>query len=160
MPFKLIQSWNIGADNMNNNAKNGLNGLTMPDGSILNPVVSPEEADLAQVKQMANSMALTEYILHTRAKLDQYVRGINLDRNNLAPGDVKRFWIEEELRVLFSRECVKVTDNLLETGVLTSITPWTTDHEIEFLSIHGANLPWNRTFELSFIVDVSILVPE
>ncbi len=165
-----FDSWNTGVaaasadmDYKNKNKNNIKNPesvvLTMPDGSVLNPVIAPEEADLAQVKQMANSMALTEYILHTRAELDKYVRNLGLDRNNLAPSDVKRFWIEEELRVLFSRECSKVVENLRGTGVLTGIDPWT-EHEIDFLSIHGANLPWNRTFELSFILDVSLRVPE
>ncbi len=116
------------------------------------------DADAAQVRQMANSMALTEYILHTREPLNAYLKSLNLDTGNIPPDTPYRTGIKRELSELFTPECQKVCDNLRNTELLCGLSPWAT-RKIESVSIRDYLFPWNRTFELSFTVDVSLEEP-
>lgn len=116
------------------------------------------DADAAQVRQMANSMALTEYILHTREPLNAYLKSLNLDTGNIPTDTPYRTQIRRKLPELFAPECQKVCDNLRNTELLCGLSPWAT-RKIESVSIRDYLFPWNRTFELSFTVDVALEEP-
>ena len=112
-------------------------------------------AQIAQVKQMANSMALTEYILHTRTPLNQYVEALGVNRNNMLSGTTRARLIQQKLEELFSVECRKVRENLLGTALPVRLDPWT-EQEITKVSITGPYFPWKRTFEISFTVRAAL----
>ncbi|MBQ9493985.1 MAG: DUF4127 family protein [Oscillibacter sp.] len=114
--------------------------------------------DLAQLRQMANSMALTEYILHTRAPLNAYLKSLHVDTGNIPYNTPHRERIEQKLTELFAPECQKVRDNLQDTALLCALMPWSTK-KVRTVSFHDYRLPWNRTFELSFTIDVSVDEP-
>ena len=104
---------------------------------------------------MANSMALTEYILHTRAPLNQYVEALGVNRNNMLSGTTRARLIQQKLEELFSVECRKVRENLLGTALPVRLDPWT-EQEITKVSITGPYFPWKRTFEISFTVRAAL----
>lgn len=114
-----------------------------------------DRADTAHARQMANSMALTEYILHTREPLNAYIRSLGIDTGNIPPDTPYKLRIERKLEELFKPECEKVCANLKGTGLLCGVAPWRrrTVREIE---IDGYALPWSRTFELSFAVEAAL----
>ena len=112
-------------------------------------------ADSAHAQQMANSMALTEYILHTRAPLNAYLQSLGVDTGNIPPDTPYRTRIQRKLSELFAPECRKVRDNLRGTGLLSGLSPWRT-RPIRELSIRDYQFPWSRTFELTFAVDVAL----
>lgn len=109
-------------------------------------------ADAAQVRQMANSMALTEYILHTREPLNAYLKSLNVDTGNIPPTTPYLTQIERKLAELFAPECRKVCDNLRNTELLRGLSPWDT-RKVRTVSIRDYRFPWNRTFELTFTID-------
>ena len=110
------------------------------------------DADTAHVKQMANSMALTEYILHTRAPLNAYLQSLGVDTGNIPDATPYRDEIQRKLEELFRPECAKVCGNLKGTGLLSGVSPWET-RNVREISIRDYVFPWNRTFELSFVVE-------
>ena len=141
-------------ENIRSFVDNVLNENSAPDDSD-DETDSIPDADTAQVKQMANSMALTAYILHTRSALDHYIRACGLDRNNISPENMNRYGIEAELEQLFRPECDAVCKNLSGSGLLTGISPRrviTVDH----VAVADPCLPWNRTFELSFTIEAAL----
>lgn len=122
-------------------------------------------AHTAQVEQMANSMALTEYILHTRAPLNEYIRNLGLEPGNMAAGAGagapaaspmdKAAAVRLKLEALFAPECRKVCANLRRSALLINLDPWE-EREISSVSITDPVFPWERTFEISFSVRVSL----
>ncbi|MBR3569915.1 MAG: DUF4127 family protein [Oscillibacter sp.] len=112
-------------------------------------------ADAAQAEQMANSMALTEYILHTREPLNAYIRSFGVDAGNIPPDTPYKLRIERKLEELFKPECEKVCANLKGTGLLCGVAPWQR-RTIREIAIKDYVLPWSRTFELSFAVKAAI----
>ncbi len=114
-----------------------------------------DAAQTAQVKQIANSMALTEYILHTRTPLNEYVQSMGLNRNNLLPNPVQTLRIRWKLQSLFAPECRKVRENLRGSPLLTGVDPWQ-EGTIQDVRIVSPYFPWHRTFELSFTVKASL----
>lgn len=118
-----------------------------------------DACDIAQVRQIANSMALTyPYILHTRYELNQYVKKLGGNYNNILPNRLKDRLIQNKLEELFLPRCDGVLDNLRGTCLITSLTPYE-EKEITGVFIRDVYFPWNRTFELSFTIDVEPLVP-
>ena len=118
------------------------------------PDATPD-ADAAQVRQMANSMALTEYILHTREPLNAYLKSLNVDTGNIPPTTPYLRQIERKLAELFAPECRKVCDNLRNTDLLRGLSPWGT-RKVHTVSIRDYRFPWNRTFELTFTIDATL----
>ena len=112
-------------------------------------------ADSAHAQQLANSMALTEYILHARAPLNAYLQSLNVDTGNIPPDTPYRTQIQRKLSELFEPECRKVRENLEGSGLLSGLSPWRT-RPIRKLSIRDYQFPWSRTFELTFAVDVAL----
>ena len=110
-------------------------------------------ADYAQLRQMANSMALTEYILHAREPLNAYLKA--LDAGNIPPETPYMKQIEWKLRELFAPECRKVCGNLRGTELLCGVRPWAT-RNVDAVSIRDYCFPWSRTFELSFTIDAAL----
>ena len=139
---------------------------------------------------MAHSMALTEYILHTRAPLNAYVRAWGIDPGNLLagmvsgaslsdtlsggpstdtvsggplsnagavnpPSDYALESIRRKLELLFAPECRKVCANLRRDALLSNLDPWE-EQKIISISIAEPYFPWERTFEISFAVQVSM----
>jgi len=112
------------------------------------------DADAAQVRQMANSMALTyPYILHTRYPLNLYINRLGCNYNNILPNRIQDKLIYRKLEKLFLPLCGAVTENLEGTALLSSLEPYA-EKEIGGVSITDVYFPWNRTFELSFTVNV------
>lgn len=118
-----------------------------------------ESCDIAHVRQIANSVALTyPYILHTRYELNDYVKKLGGNYNNILPNRVTDKLIQRKLEKLFLPRCGGVLDNLRGTRLITSLTPYE-EKEITSVTIRDVYFPWNRTFELSFTIDVDPLVP-
>ena len=118
-----------------------------------------ESCDIAQVRQIANSVALTyPYILHTRYELNDYVKKLGGNYNNILPNRVTDRLIQRRLEKLFLPRCDGVLDNLRGSRLITSLAPYA-EKEITGVSIRDPYFPWNRTFELSFTVDVDPLTP-
>lgn len=112
-------------------------------------------ADAAHVRQLANSMALTEYILHVRAPLNAYLQALDVDTGNMPPAVARQEHVQRKLSELFAPECQKVRDNLRGTDLLSGVAPWTT-RPISDVSIYDVRFPWNRTFEIAFAVAVTL----
>lgn len=116
-----------------------------------------ESCDIAQVRQLANSMALTySYILHTRYPLNEYIQKLGGNYNNILPNRITDKLIRRKLEKLFLPGCEAVCDNLRGTRLITSLSPYE-EKGIGDLSITDVYFPWNRTFELSFTINVSPL---
>lgn len=118
-----------------------------------------EACDIAQVQQIANSVVLTyPYILHTRYELNSYIKKLGGNYNNILPNRVTDKLVQDKLEKLFLPRCDGVLDNLRGTRLITSLTPYE-EKEITGVSIRDVYFPWNRTFELSFTIDVEPLMP-
>lgn len=116
-----------------------------------------EACDIAQVRQIANSLALTyPYILHTRQELNQYIQKLGGNYNNILPNLIHDKLIRNKLEGLFLPGCEIVCGNLRGSRLITSLAPYE-EKQITDLSITDVYFPWNRTFELSFTVNVSPL---
>ena len=113
------------------------------------------DADVAHVKQMANSMALTEYILHTRAPLNAYLQSLGVNAGNIPDKTPYQEEIQRKLEELFEPECAKVCENLKGTGLLSGVSPWRT-RNVREVSISDYVFPWSRTFELSFTTEAAL----
>ena len=113
------------------------------------------DPDTAHVKQMANSMALTEYILHTRAPLNAYLQSLGADTGNIPRNAPYRNDMQSKLKELFDPECAKVCENLNGTDLLCGVAPWRT-RKVKKVSISDYVFPWSRTFELSFAVEATL----
>ena len=113
------------------------------------------DPDTAHVKQMANSMALTEYILHTRAPLNAYLQSLGVDTGNIPNNTPYRTEIQSKLKELFDPECAKVCGNLQGTDLLCGVTPWRT-RKVKEVSVSDYVFPWSRTFEVSFTADAAL----
>ena len=140
--------------------------------------MDPEtRADLAHLRQMANSMALTEYILHVRAPLNEYAAERGLDWNNMrfprtgaanrASGETGTITSGEtgtkstaELRILrkletlFRPDLDRVCENLRGSRLLTGVDPWE-EREVGDVTVTDLYFPWNRTFEVAFTVEAA-----
>ncbi len=119
-----------------------------------------EASDAAQVRQLANSMALTyPYILHTRYDLNLFIKKLRDNYNNLSPSHpIRNRLIQSFLERRFLSLCGGVEENLQGSYLITSLAPYE-EKIISGVSIRDPYLPWNRTFELSFSIDVDPLVP-
>ncbi|MBR2927960.1 MAG: DUF4127 family protein [Oscillospiraceae bacterium] len=118
------------------------------------------EADLAQAQQIANSMALTYgYTLHTRYPLNLYVMELGYDYNNILTPSRDGRLIQDGLEQLFFGECVRISEALEGGRLISELNPVNekTVHGVSFSEVY---MPWNRTFEISFTIDVeSLLTP-
>ena len=112
-------------------------------------------ADSAQARQMANSMALTEYILNVRAPLNAYIQSLGVDTGNMPPDTPYREQIMEKFAELFAPECEKVCENLRGTDLLCGVGPQSV-RTVAAISIEDYSFPWNRTFETAFAVNVAL----
>lgn len=117
-----------------------------------------DAADRAQVQQLANSMALTyPYILHSRYRLNVYVMELGYDYNNiLATGRDYRL-IQDGLEQLFFTECQRVSAALEGGRLPTDLTGGA--KRVSGVAFSEVYMPWNRTFEISFTIDVASLTP-
>lgn len=116
-----------------------------------------ESCDIAQVRQIANSVALTyPYILHTRHALNEFIQDLGGNYNNILPNPIRDKLIRYRLEKLFLPGCETVCANLRGSRMITSLAPYG-EKQITDLSITDVYFPWNRTFELSFTVNVSPL---
>lgn len=116
-----------------------------------------DACDIAQVRQLANSMALTyPYILHTRQQLNEYIKKLGGNYNNILPNQTTDKLIQRKLEALFLPGCETVCENLRGTRLVTSLAPYA-EKTVTDLSITDVYFPWNRTFELSFTINVSPL---
>lgn len=117
------------------------------------------EADLAQAQQIANSMALTYgYTLHTRYPLNLYVMELGYDYNNILTPSRDGRLIQDGLEQLFFGECVRISEALEGGRLISELNPVNekTVHGVSFSEVY---MPWNRTFEISFTIDVESLLP-
>ncbi len=115
--------------------------------------------DVFQVRQTTNSLALTyPYILHTRASLNAFVQRLRGNYNNIHPNNVRDKLIRWRLERLLLPGCEKVCQAMEGGTVLTSLEPYG-EARVGDVSIRDAYLPWNRTFEVSFTIDVAPLDP-
>lgn len=118
-----------------------------------------EDSHTAHVRQIANSVALTyPYILHTRYELNLFIERLGDNYNNMPPENLRDRLVQRRLEKLFLPQCRLVEENLTGSGVVTSLSPWT-EREITGVTIRDPYFPWNRTFELSFTVDVELQPP-
>jgi len=118
-----------------------------------------DAADVAQVQQIANSMALTyPYILHARYPLNVYIRDMGHNYNNILAEGEERELIQKKLEELFLPGCIAMGDNLNGTTLISDLRTYTekTVGEVTFSDVY---MPWNRTFEISFTVTVEPLMP-
>lgn len=113
-------------------------------------------ADLAQIKQIANSMALTSYILHARYPLNVYIMELGYDYNNILTGSRDGRLIQDGLEQLFFRECERVSA-ALEGGKLLSDLDPVNEKMVSNVCFSEVYMPWNRTFEISFTIDADVL---
>lgn len=110
--------------------------------------------DDAHMRQITSSLALTyPYVIHSRQELSDYVSSLGCDYNNILAGSVKASMIQDKLESTFLSRCEKIFENLESGRMITSIDPYT-EKEVGSISIHDVYFPWNRTFELTFTVDV------
>ncbi|MCX4371509.1 MAG: DUF4127 family protein [Dysosmobacter sp.] len=118
-----------------------------------------EACDIAHVRQIANSVALTyPYILHTRYEMNEYVKKLGGNYNNILPNPIKDKLIQGKLEKLFLPRCDGVLNNLRGTRLISSLAPYE-EKQINDVVIRDVYFPWNRTFELSFTIDVGPLSP-
>lgn len=118
-----------------------------------------EAADLAQVQQIANSMALTyPYILHARYPLNLYIKELGYDYNNiLAEGrDYRK--IQEKLEELFLPGCEAISQQVKGGALISDLKDYT-EKQVAGVAFRDVYMPWNRTFEISFSIDVEPLIP-
>ena len=116
-----------------------------------------DAADLAQVKQIANSMALTyPYILHARYPLNLYIMELGYDYNNILTGSRDGRLIQDGLEQLFFGECVRISEALEGCRVVSELEPWN-EKVVSNVSFSEVYMPWNRTFEISFTIDADVL---
>ena len=114
-------------------------------------------ADLAQVKQIANSMALTyPYILHARYPLNLYIMELGYDYNNILTGSRDGRLIQDGLEQLFFGECVRISEALEGCRVVSELEPWN-EKVVSNVAFSEVYMPWNRTFEISFTIDADVL---
>lgn len=109
-------------------------------------------ADVSQIKQIANSMVLTSYILNTRYDLNVYIRDMGHNYQNILANSREMRLILERLAALFEKDCEWVENNLLGTELMTDLSPLGTMAVTE-VNIRDVYFPWNRTFEISFSID-------
>lgn len=118
-----------------------------------------EASHIAHVRQIANSVALTyPYILHTRYPLNLFIEKLGDNYNNMPPENLRDRLVQRRLEELFLPQCELVEKNLTGSSVITSLSPLET-REITGVTIHDPYFPWNRTFELSFTIDVTLAAP-
>ena len=104
-------------------------------------------------------MALTyPYILHTRYEMNEYVKKLGGNYNNILPNPIKDKLIQGKLEKLFLPRCDGVLNNLRGTRLISSLAPYE-EKQINDVVIRDVYFPWNRTFELSFTIDVGPLSP-
>lgn len=116
-----------------------------------------DAADLAQVKQIANSMALTyPYILHARYPLNLYIMELGYDYNNILTGSRDGRLIQDGLEQLFFGECVRISEALEGCCVVSELEPWN-EKVVSNVAFSEVYMPWNRTFEISFTIDAELL---
>ena len=116
-----------------------------------------DAADLAQVKQIANSMALTyPYILHARYPLNLYIMELGYDYNNILTGSRDGRLIQDGLEQLFFGECVRISEALEGCRVVSELEPWN-EKVVSNVVFSEVYMPWNRTFEISFTIDADVL---
>lgn len=116
-----------------------------------------DAADLAQVKQIANSMALTyPYILHARYPLNLYIMELGYDYNNILTGSRDGRLIQDGLEQLFFGECVRISEALEGCRVVSELEPWN-EKVVSNVAFSEVYMPWNRTFEISFTIDADVL---
>ena len=116
-----------------------------------------DAADLAQVKQIANSMALTyPYILHARYPLNLYIMELGYDYNNILTGSRDGRLIQDGLEQLFFGECVRISEALEGCCVVSELEPWN-EKAVTNVTFSEVYMPWNRTFEISFTIDADVL---
>ena len=114
-------------------------------------------ADVVQVQQIANSMALTyPYILHARYPLNVYIRDMGHDYNNILAQGTERELIQKKLEELFLPGCVAMGNNLTGTTVISDLRTYT-EKTVGSVAFSDVYMPWNRTFEISFTVTVAPL---
>ena len=117
-----------------------------------------DSCDISHVRQLANSMSLTySYSLHAQYPLNLFIKKLGGDYNNIQPNQIKDKLIQARLESLFLPGCDKVCDNLQGTKLITSLSPYQ-EKEIGAVSVTDVYMPWNRTFEISFTINVDPLV--
>lgn len=110
----------------------------------------------AHIRQLANSMALTyPYILHTRAELSEYIQQLGCNHNNILADNVKSRLIQSKLEDIFLPQCEEISENLEGSCMITSLEPYA-EKEVGTVCIRDVYFPWNRTFEISFTIDVEL----
>ena len=113
-----------------------------------------DECDIAQVRQLAHSLALTYgYVQDTRPELNEYIQGLGCNYNNIVTDAVRERKIQTRLEETFLPRCGKVLENLEGSRMIVSLSPLR-EKEIGTVDIRDPYFPWNRTFELSFTIDV------
>ena len=118
-----------------------------------------DRADVVQVQQIANSMALTyPYILSARYPLNVYIRDMGYDYNNILAEGEDRQLIQQKLEELFLPGCEVMGGNLEGTAVISDLMDYT-EKTVGAVTYSDVYMPWNRTFEISFTVTVAPLTP-
>lgn len=113
-----------------------------------------ESSDLAQVRQIANSMALTSYILNSRYELNLYIKKLGHNYNNILANDRDSRRIQEKLEALFRTDCENTRNSLIGSTLMTDLSGGTM--EVTEVAFRDVYLPWDRTFEISFSIDAEL----
>lgn len=116
-------------------------------------------ADVAQIQQIANSMALTyPYYFHSRYPLNIYVRDMGHNYNNILAQGAEREQIQKKLEELFLPGCTTVSGNLRDTTMISDLRTYR-EKKVGNVDFSDVYMPWNRTFEISFTITVDPLIP-
>ncbi len=112
------------------------------------------DADRAFLRSLTVGFVLGgAYKTDTRPVLDPYIRELGLDPNNILGTSEQRADVQKKLEDTLLPACEALTKNLSESAVLAGLSGETAGPFT--VRIRAPYLPWSRTFEACFTIDVN-----
>ena len=111
------------------------------------------DADQAFVKSLAVGLVLGgAYKTDTRPVLDPFIRELGLDPNNILGTAEQRAQIQKKLEDTLLPACASLMQNRSRSRVISDLSGGTSGPFS--VSVRAPYLPWSRTFESCFTIDV------
>lgn len=114
------------------------------------------ECDAAHLKQLTLSLELSyAFAINSRDQINSFVDGLGYNYNNILWNEGDKTAILNKTAELMNYYGAPLLENLRGGDVICSLEPFET-RQIESLAISDYYMPWDRSFEISFNIDVNM----